>query len=90
MVLTRNKAIKLLNALEAYCKSKKIFLSKNKSIRYIHLAKIIFVRYKSVILISGNTKFICNNPKYLKKWAMHESLKGISPLFYHTGYLKDL
>lgn len=82
MVLTRNKAIELLNALDVYCKRKKISLPRNKSMRYIRLAKIIFARYKSVALINENTKFLCNNPKYLKKWAMHESLKGVEPLLY--------
>lgn len=85
MILTRNKAFELLHALDIYCKSNKIPMPKNKSLRYIQLAKIVFNRYKSVALIQGNTKILCNNPKYLKKWAMEESLNNVKPLYYYYG-----
>lgn len=90
MILTRKKATKLLEALEKYCKEKKIFISKNKSIRLIKLSKIIIDRYKSVVLVQGKTKFICNDAKYLKKWALHESIRKMQPLVYNIGYMTNL
>ena len=90
MILTRNKAFELLHALDIYCKSNKIPMPKNKSLRYIQLAKIVFKHYRSIALVDESTKFLCNSPKYLKKWALHESLRNISPLFYNIGYIKNL
>ena len=87
MILTRKKALKLLEALDKYCKKHKITMSRNKSIRYIELAKLVFQRYKTVVLIQGNTKFICNSPKFLKKWVLKESLRNMNPLFYNIGYI---
>ena len=90
MILTKDKALKLLVALDEYCKKHNVSLSKNKSIRYIELAKFIMQRYNAVILVSGSTKFICNSPKFLKKWSLKESLRNYSPLVYYTGYMKSL
>lgn len=90
MVLTKDKALELLKALNKYCKKHKIAMSRNKSIRYIELAKIVMERYSYVILMHKGTKFICNSPKFLKKWALHESLRNITPLFYNIGYMAFL
>lgn len=90
MILTKEKAKELLEALDKYCKKHKIIMSRNKSIRYIELAKFVFQRYKTVILILGNTRFVCNSPKFLKKWALKESLKNIRPYMRsRLEYLKN-
>ena len=80
MILTRKKAAELLFALAAYYKRNNIEISHNKSIRTIELAKEVIKRYTYVVLIDKGGKYLCNNPKYLKKWAMFESLKNVKPL----------
>lgn len=77
MTLTKEKACLLLTKLEKYCVGKGIIKGKNKSMRLLDTAKIIMRRYGSVVLVEGNgTKYLCNNAKYLKKWALGESLKN--------------
>lgn len=80
MTLTKEKAIELLNKLDSYCKDNGIKINASKSVRLIYLAKEIINRYHSVILEENGTRYLCNNPKYLKKWARLESLKKVSPL----------
>ena len=77
MILTRKRGANLLFALKRYYK-----LNNNKSFNNIQLCEDIINRYKYVLLISNNTKFICNNPKYLKKWIMFENLRNIQPIKY--------
>lgn len=80
MILTRKKAAELLFALAAYYKQNNIKITHNKSMKFIELAKDVIERYTYVLLIDRNGKYLCNNPKYLKKWAMFESLRNINPL----------
>ncbi len=82
MILTQNKAILLFEALEEYCKKHLIHLSHYKSVRLNKIAKIIIHRYNTVILLDtkGN-KYLCNNAKYLKKWAYGDSLKNAGSPF---------
>lgn len=88
MILTRNKAMDLLHALEAYCKNKHIKMPKNKSSRYIALAKLVMNRYNNIVLVEGNDKYLCNCSKYLKKWTFLESLRKVSPMeFYNCDSL---
>lgn len=78
--LTRTKASMLLNKLYACCVKNNISLPKDKEKMHLVLANIVFERYKYVILIDGNTKLLCNNPKYLKKWALFRNIKSTRPL----------
>ena len=79
MILTRAKAVSLFQKLNDYCKEHHIKIRLN----YIGLAKIVMQRYRYVILVNDrHDKFICNNPKFLKKWTLNESLKHVSPLSY--------
>lgn len=78
--LTKIKAWMLLTKLEACCTKNNIALPKNKEKRYLVLSNIIFERYNYIILIDGKTKLLCNNPKYLKKWALSRNIKSIRPL----------
>ena len=78
--LTKIKAWMLLMKLHSCCVKNNIALPKNKEKRYLVLSNIIFERYKYVILIDGKTKLLCNNPKYLKKWALSRNIKSIRPL----------
>lgn len=80
MTLTKEKAMELLDKLDSYCKDKGIKINSNKSVRFIWYAEKIINRYHSVILVENGTRYLCNNPKYLKKWARQESLKKVSPL----------
>lgn len=85
MILTRKKAAELLFALAAYYKRNNIQITHNKSMKFIELAKVVMQRYDYVLLVEFHReksieKYLCNNPKYLKKWAMFESLKNIKPL----------
>lgn len=80
MTLTKERAIELLNKLDSYCKDKGIKISPNKSVRLIWCAKEIINRYHSVVLEENGVRYLCNNPKYLKKWAGLESLKKVTPL----------
>lgn len=97
MKLTKEKALLLFQKLEEYCKRNKIELSPHKSIRLHRIAKIIMQRYGSVIIVNDNgNKYLCNNAKYLKKWAMGESLGNAgSPLKLticgeiHKKYIKN-
>ena len=84
MILTRAKAISLFQKLNDYCKENHLKVkSKSCSSTYIGLARIIMQRYNFVILVNDNhDKFLCHNPKYLKKWALQQSLKHISPISY--------
>lgn len=83
MILTREKAVSLFSKLNDYCKKNNIKVSTPTNGRYTKLARIILQRYKYVVLVNNNNdKFICYSPKYLKKWAMKESLKHLSPLSY--------
>ena len=86
MVLTRKRGADLLFALRRYYRLNNIRLSRNKSISNIQLCEEIINRYKYVLLVSDNTKFLCNNPKYLKKWIMFENLRNLQPVRYE--YLK--
>lgn len=70
----------LLNKLYAYCVKNNIALSKDKEKMCLVLANIVIERYKYVILIDGKTKLLCNNPKYLKKWALFRNIKSTRPL----------
>lgn len=81
MILDRKKAATLLDRLESHCKGKGIELPKNKSMRYIELAKAVIKRFHSVVLVEDNgTKYSCNNPKYLKRWALEQKItKAGSP-----------
>ncbi len=81
MILTRATAFSLFQKLDNFCKENGIKVATNANGRYIRLARIILQRYKYVILVKKNhDKVICYSPKYLKKWAMKESLKKVSPL----------
>lgn len=82
MILTRIKAALLLQKLDNFCKENNLKVATKGNGKYIGLAKIVMRRYKYVILVTKHTKFICNNPKFLKKWALKESVKHISPLSY--------
>lgn len=86
MILTRKKAAELLFALAAYYKRNNIQITHNKSMKFIELAKTVMLRYGYVLLVENKgksiEKYLCNNPKYLKKWAMFESLKNVKPLTY--------
>lgn len=75
MILDLTKAKELLQALDAYCRYNHIKLPKGQSVRYIALAKIVMDRYHSIVIASEGCKYLCNNPKYLKKFALGESLK---------------
>lgn len=76
MILDRNKAFKLLKALDTYCGERYIKLSKGN----ISLAKMIINRYHSVVLLGDDgTMYLCNNPRHLKKYAMQESLRKTNP-----------
>lgn len=78
--LTRTKASMLLNKLYACYVKNNIVLPKDKEKIRLVLANIVIERYKYVILIDGNTKLLCNNPKYLKKWALFRNIKSTRPL----------
>lgn len=80
MILTRKKAAELLFALAAYHKRNNMKISQDKSLRTIELAGKVIERYTYVILVDKGSKYLCNNPKYLKKWAMLESLHNVKPL----------
>lgn len=78
--LTRTKAWMLLMKLHSCCVKNNIALPKDEEKLYLVLANIILKRYKYVILIDGKTKLLCNNPKYLKKWALFRNIKSTRPL----------
>ncbi len=81
MILTRDRAISLFEKLNDYCKKNHLKIKSKSCGNYMGLAKIVMQRYDFVILVNDNhDKFICYNPKYLKKWTLKESLKHISPL----------
>lgn len=80
MVLTRKKGADLLFALRKFYKTNDIKLSKNKSMSSIELCADIIHRYTYVLLVENKKKYLCNNPKYLKKWIMFESLRNLEPL----------
>lgn len=80
MTLNRNQAYNLMVALDKFCRKRHIKLSRNLSIRYLELANIILSRYGGVILVEGSIKYLCNNPKHLKKFALQESIKKASPI----------
>ena len=81
MILTRAKAISLFLKLDKYCKEHHLKIKSKSCGNYIGLAKIIMQRYRYVILVNEkHDRFICYNPKYLKKWALGETLKHVSPL----------
>lgn len=74
MTLDKEKAALLLEKLEQFCNSRNIGLPKDKSLRYIRLARIVMQRYGAVVLIDDDsTKFLCNNYKYLKRWAFRQT-----------------
>lgn len=79
MILTRDKATRLLCCLEEFCKGKGITLPRNKDERYIKLAKMVMQRYGSVVLVDDVCKTLCNNPKALKRWVMLNSTKNTLP-----------
>ena len=71
MTLNKENAASLLEKLEYFCKYKGIELPKSKSLSYIELAGMVIRRYGSIVLVEDNgTKYLCNNPKYLKRWAL--------------------
>ena len=80
MILTRKKAAELLFALATYYKQNNIKATRNKSMKFIELAEDVIERYTYVILLDESGKYLCNSPKYLKKWAMFESLRKVKPL----------
>lgn len=83
MKLTKEKAVLLLQKLMEFCVWKGIIkIPKSQSLRYYEAAGIIMRRYGSIVLVdSDNTKYLCNNVKYFKKWALGESLHNAgSPL----------
>lgn len=80
MILTRKKAAELLFALAKFYKKNKIPITHNKSMKFNELALDVMRRYTYVILLDESGKYLCNNPKYLKKWAMFESLRNVKPL----------
>lgn len=86
MIMDRTKAIRLLHMLDTYCKQEGIYKGKgmkfshNRSMRLIWLAKQVMDRYHGVVLEEEGVRYLCNNPKYLKKWAMLESLRKVDPL----------
>jgi len=55
-------------------------MTHNKSMMFNELALDVMRRYTYVILLDESGKYLCNNPKYLKKWAMFESLRNVKPL----------
>ena len=74
MTLDKEKAVLLLEKLEHFCINKGIGLPRDKSLRYIKLARMIMNRYGAVVLIDDDsTKFLCNNYKYLKRWAFRQT-----------------
>lgn len=83
MILTRTKAASLFLKLDKYCKENHLKIKSKSCGNYMGLAKIVMQRYRYVILVNDqHDKFICNNPKFLKKWTLKESLKHVSPLSY--------
>ncbi len=74
MTLDRQKARLLLEKLEWFCMYKGIGLPKDKSLRQIELARMVMQRYGTVVLLDDNgSKFLCNNHKYLKRWAYRQA-----------------
>lgn len=82
MVLNKEKAALLLDKLADYCEDHHIDLLPNKSLRYLELADMVIHRYGTVVLVEDNgDKYLCNNARYFKKWALKESMgKTGSPL----------
>lgn len=76
MVLNKEKAILLLEKLEEHCVLKGIIkIPKSKVMRDYETVEIILRRYGCVVLEDDNgDRYLCNNPKYLKKWTLGESL----------------
>lgn len=81
MILSKEKAALLLEKLWHFCQCKGIGLPKDASLRDIELARMVLRRYGTVVLMDDDgTKFLCNNPKYLKRWAHKQTtLKVGSP-----------
>lgn len=81
MVLTKEKAALLLEKLWYFCQYKGIGLPKDASLRDIELARMVLQRYDAVVLVDDDdTKYLCNNPKYLKRWACRQTtLKAGNP-----------
>ena len=75
-------------ALDNFCRKHHVKLSKNYSIRMLELANIIIIRYKRVILVDRGIKYLCNNPKHLKRFIMHEYFKHNSAII--TPYCDKL
>lgn len=67
-------------SLDNFCRKRRVKLSRDPSTRLLELAKTIICRYKGVILVDKNTKYLCNNPKHLKRFIMHEYFKHNSAL----------
>lgn len=85
MILTKDKAIKLFDKLEKYCKEHKINMPHDSNLRTLQFAKIIMRRYGSIVLVdtSNNNviKFRCNNYRYFKRWTYEQSLKNAGSPF---------
>ena len=73
LILDKAKAALLLHSLDLYCcrdsKKSKKKLARGRATRYKEYANKIIARYGAVILVDGSDKYLCNNPKYLRKWA---------------------
>lgn len=80
MILTKEKSNRLFSELLSYCKHNLVPMPHNKSLKALFISRIIIDRYHYVILLEDNTKYLCNNYRYLKKWTLGESLKDIKPL----------
>ncbi len=73
MTLDRQKARLLLEKLGYFCMYKGIGLPKDDSLRQIELARMVIQRYGAVVLMDDDgSKFLCNNHKYLKRWACRQ------------------
>ena len=75
-------------ALDNFCRRHHVKLSKDPSIRMLELANIIIHRYRGVILVDRGIKYLCNNPKHLKRFTMHEYFKHNSAII--TPYCNKL
>lgn len=74
MILDKTKAFTLLMRLLAFCKSHSISLPKGESLKYYSVARIVTRRYGTVVLVDNDdTRYLCNNYKYLKRWALGQS-----------------
>lgn len=77
MILSRKKAAELLFALGTFYKRKGM-----ENIDFSFLSKDIIDRFSIVLIIDNGKRYLCNNPKYLKKFAMYEDTANDNPFLH--------